>query len=133
MMYTSGSIVGCFISAAAMFGVMAFFGYTTGKDLTSFGRILSMALIGVIVGSLINMFFFSAGFNLLLNIVSVAVFTGLTAYNMQNLKRIGAGLETEGNDSADGYKLAILGALVLYLNFINLFLTLLELFGRRRD
>jgi FtsH-binding integral membrane protein len=128
--YTMGSIVGVFISSAAMFGVMALMGYTTKTDLTKFGSIMMMALIGIIVASLINMFMHSSQLDYLISFVAVLVFTGLTAYDVQKLKNIGAGVEYGTESTA---KLSILGALTLYLDFINLFLALLRLFGNRRN
>jgi FtsH-binding integral membrane protein len=133
LIYTSGSVIGCFAASSAMFGIMAFMGYTTDKDLTSFGRILTMGLIGIVIASLINMFIGSSGMEYIISIVGVAVFTGLTAYDVQTLKRIGAGLEYEGTSNTQVSKLSIMGALRLYLDFINLFLMLLRLFGNRRD
>lgn len=133
LIYTSGSVLGCFAAASAMFGIMAFMGYTTDKDLTSFGRILTMGLFGIVIASIINWFMHSSGLEYLISIVGVAVFTGLTAYDVQTLKRIGAGLEYEGTDNTQVGKLSIMGALRLYLDFINLFLMLLRLFGNRRD
>jgi FtsH-binding integral membrane protein len=130
--YTSGSVIGCFGAASVMFGVMAVMGYTTDKDLTSFGRLMMMGVIGVFVSSLINMFLQSPAFNYIIGIVGVAAFTGLTAYDVQKLKRIGAGIEYEGTSANDTKKLAIMGAVNLYLDFINLFLMLLRLFGGRR-
>jgi hypothetical protein len=128
--YTMGSIVGVFVSSAAMFGLMAIMGYTTNTDLTKLGSILMMALIGIIVASLINMFLKSDGMSYIISIVSVIIFTGLTAYDVQKLKNIGAGVEYGTEATA---KLSIIGALTLYLDFINLFLALLRLFGNRRD
>ncbi len=133
VVYTSGSVIGCFTAASAMFGVMALLGYTTDKDLTSFGRILFMGLIGIVIASLINMFIGSSGMDYLISIIGVAVFTGLTAYDVQMLKRVGAGVEYDGVGTADTKKLAIMGSLRLYLDFINLFLMLLRLFGGRRN
>lgn len=133
LVYTAGSVIGCFAAASAMFGVMAVMGYVTDKDLTSFGRILMMGLIGIIISGFINMFLRSPAFDYLISIVGVAVFTGLTAYDVQKLKRIGAGLEYEGTSPNDTKKLAVMGALSLYLDFINLFIMLLRLFGNRRD
>lgn len=112
---------------------MAVMGYTTDKDLTSFGRILTMGLIGIVIASIINMFLGSDRMGYIISIVGVAVFTGLTAYDVQKLKRIGEGVEFEGTSASDTKKLAIMGALNLYLDFINLFLMLLRLFGGRRD
>lgn len=133
LVYTSSSVAGCFGAAAAMFGVMAFMGYTTEKDLTSFGRILMMGLIGILISFVINWFLKSAMLDYLISVIGVAVFTGLTAYDVQVLKRIGAGLEYEGTSVNDTKKLAVMGALRLYLDFINLFLMLLRLFGNRRN
>ena len=133
LIYTAGSVLGCFASASAMFGVMAVMGYTTDKDLTSMGRILTMGLIGMVIAMLINWFLQSSGLGYLISLVGVAVFTGLTAYDTQKLKRIGAGLEFEGTSASDTKKLALMGALNLYLDFINLFLMLLRLFGGRRN
>lgn len=128
--YTVGSIVGVFASAAGMFGMMALVGYTTKTDLTKFGSIMMMALIGIIIASLINMFMHSSQLDYIISFVSVLVFTGLTAYDVQKLKNIGAGVEYGTEATA---KLSIIGALTLYLDFINLFLALLRLFGSRRD
>lgn len=131
--YTAGSVLTCFLSAAAMFGVMAFMGYTTNKDLTSFGRIMMMGLVGIIVASLINFFMKSATVDYIVSFIGVMVFTGLTAYDVQKLKRIGSGLEYDGVGAAEVRKLSILGALNLYLDFINIFLFLLRLFGGKRN
>jgi FtsH-binding integral membrane protein len=133
LQYTANSIFGCFVSAAAMFGIMAVMGYTTTKDLTSFGRLLTMALIGIVVAMLINIFLQSDTMGYVISIIGVMVFTGLTAYDVQKLKRIGEGIEYEGAGQEQTKKLAILGALNLYLDFINIFLFLLRLFGGRRD
>ncbi|MFM8432755.1 MAG: Bax inhibitor-1/YccA family protein, partial [Bacteroidota bacterium] len=105
-------------------------GYTTNTDLTKMGSLLMMALIGVIIASLINMFVKSENFSLAISVLSVIIFTGLTAYDVQKLKNIGAGVEYGAEATA---KLSILGALTLYLDFINLFLALLRLFGNRRS
>ncbi len=131
--YTSNSVFGCFASAAAMFGVMAFLGYTTKQDLTKFGRIMIMGLIGIIIASLINMFMKSGTMEYIISFVGVMVFTGLTAYDVQKIKRIGENLDENGQVVAsDVKKLSIIGALTLYLDFINLFLMLLRLFGSRK-
>jgi uncharacterized protein len=131
--YTANSVIGCFASAAAMFGIMAIMGYTTKKDLTSFGRLLTMGLIGIVIAMLINMFLKSDTMGYLISVIGVAVFTGLTAYDVQKLKNIGAGVEYGEISEVDGKKLGVLGALTLYLDFINIFLLLLRLFGGRRD
>ena len=133
LVYTASSVVGCFAASSAMFGVMAFMGYTTSQDLTSMGKLLTMGLIGIVVASIINMFLHNGPLDFIISIVGVAVFTGLTAYDVQKLKRIGAGLEYEGVGKQETAKLAIMGAMSLYLDFINLFLMILRLFGSRRD
>ena len=133
LIYTTSSVIGCFAAASAMFGVMAVMGYTTNKDLTAFGSILQMALIGIVIAMLINMFIGSERMDYIISIIGVMVFTGLTAYDVQALKRIGMGVEYEGMDAGNTRKMAVMGALRLYLDFINLFLMLLRLFGGRRD
>ena len=129
MVYTASSVLTCFISAAVLFGVMAVAGYTTQQDLTKFGSLLMMFLIGVVIASLVNFFLKSSQLDYIISFVGVAVFVGLTAYDVQKLKRIGEGIEY-GDASAN--KMVIMGALTLYLDFINLFLMLLRLFGRRK-
>jgi FtsH-binding integral membrane protein len=129
LVYTSVSIFGTFAAAAAMFGLMSVVGYTTKTDLTKFGSIMMMGLIGIIVASVINWFLQSDSMSYIISFIGVLVFTGLTAYDVQKLKRIGAGVEF-GLESTS--KLVILGALNLYLDFINLFLFLLRLFGDRK-
>lgn len=131
--YSPGSIIGCFASASVMFGVMAVMGYSTDKDLTSFGRIMAMGAIGIFVAMMINMFLHSSGMAYVISIIGVAVFTGLTAYDTQKLKRIGAGLEFDGTSAVNVKKLALMGALSLFLDFLNIFLFLLQLFGNRRN
>lgn len=124
--YTASSVLGVFITTSVVFAVMAVAGYTTNQDLTKFGAILTMFLIGIIVASAVNMFLGSSGLSLIITYIGVAVFVGLTAYNVQNLKRIGASDDIEGGTKS---KLGLIGALTLYLNFVNLFLMLLRLFG----
>lgn len=130
LVYTASSVLTCFISAAVLFAVMAIAGYTTQQDLTKFGSLLMMFLIGVVIASLVNFFLKSSQLDYNISFVGVAVFVGLTAYDVQKLKRIGQGIEY-GDASAN--KMVIMGALTLYLDFINLFLMLLRLFGRRND
>jgi FtsH-binding integral membrane protein len=127
--YTAGSVLSVFITSSVLFGVMAIAGYTTHQDLTKFGSIMIMLLVGIIIASVVNMFLHSSGMDMLISYVGVAVFVGLTAYDVQKLKRIGAGLEY-GDASAK--KMALMGGLTLYLDFVNLFLMLLRVFGRRR-
>ena len=113
-----------------MFGIMALVGYTTKTDLTKMGSLLFMALIGIIVAGLVNLFLHSNGLSYIISFVAVIVFTGLTAYDVQKLKNIGANVEYGAEATT---KLSVLGALTLYLDFINLFLALLRLFGSRRS
>ena len=127
--YTASSIFGVFLSAAVVFGIMAIAGYTTNTDLSKFGSIMYMIFIGIFAVSLINFFLGSAQIDYIISFLFVAVMIGLTAYYMQMLKRIGAGIEY-GNDETK--KLVLIGAFVLYTTFINLFISLLRIFGRRR-
>ena len=129
LVYTSESIYSTFGISALMFGTMAVIGYVTKTDLTKMGNILLMALVGIIIASLVNMFLHSNALGYVISFVSVIVFCGLTAYDVQKIKNLGG--ETE-MDSASKSRLGILGALTLYLDFINLFLSLLRLFGRRK-
>lgn len=131
--YSSASVFGCFISASLMFGVMAVMGYTTQQDLTSFGRLMMMGLFGIVIASLINMFMKSDTMDYVVSVIGVLVFTGLTAYDVQKLKYIGEGMEQEGLPAVEAKKRSVMGALTLYLDFINLFLMLLRLFGGKRD
>ncbi|GAA4095296.1 Bax inhibitor-1/YccA family protein [Mucilaginibacter panaciglaebae] len=129
LIYTTSSVLSVFISSSLLFGVMAVAGYTTQQDLTKFGSLMFMGLIGIVIATLVNMFMHSSGLDMAIAYIGVAVFTGLTAYDTQKLKRIGAGLEY---GDATSKKYAIMGGLTLYLDFINLFLMLLRVFGRRR-
>ena len=129
LVYAQSEIYTTFGISAALFGVMALTGYTTKTDLTKLGSILFMALIGIIIASVVNMFLGSSQMDYIISFIGVLVFTGLTAYDVQKLKRIGAGVEY-GSEAAA--KLSIMGALNLYLDFINLFLMLLRLFGSRK-
>lgn len=128
-MFLASSVITMFIAAAGIFGVMAIAGYTTKQDLTSFGSILIMIFFGAIIATLINVFMGSAQMSYILSYIFVAVFIGLTAFYVQLLKRIGAGVEY---GEAEKRKLTIIGALVLYSTFVNLFIRLLMIFGRRR-
>ena len=111
-----------------MFGGMAAYGYVTKRDLTSMGSILFMALIGLIIGSIVNIFWANSVLYWLVTFAGVIIFAGLTAYDMQKLKRIGE----SGIDGESAQKVSILGALSLYLDFINMFLFLLRIFGNAR-
>ena len=129
LIYTSASIFKTFAVTAGMFGIMTFVGYTTKTDLTKFGSLMMMGLIGIIIASVVNMFMRSGTFDYIISFIGVLVFTGLTAYDVQKLKRIGAGIQY---GSQPAKKLVIMGALSLYLDFINLFLFLLRFLGNRR-
>ena len=126
--YTTASVAQVFFVTAATFGAMSLFGYTTKRDLTSWGSFLFMGLIGILIASLVNIFLQSGMMNLVISIVGVIVFTGLTAYDTQRIKE-----EYDVNhDGSIAGKNAIMGALRLYLDFINLFIMLLRLLGDRR-
>jgi len=129
LIYTGASIFSMFLTSALLFGIMAVAGYTTKSDLTKMGSILIMIFMGAFVASLVNFFIGSSQFQYIISFVFVAVFIGLTAYYIQLLKRIGAGIEY---GSAESKKLVIIGAFVLYTTFINLFMSMMRLFGRRR-
>lgn len=129
LVYAATSVVACFLTASLLFGVMAVAGYVTHQDLTRFGSILMMLLIGLVIASLVNFFLNSDQLGYIISFVGVAVFVGLTAYDVQKLKRIGEQVEY---GATAGKKLSIMGALTLYLDFINLFLFLLRFFGGDR-
>ena len=129
MVYTMSSIASVFFITAGMFLVMSLLGYFTRMDLTRLGSILFMALIGVIIASLVNIFLKSEMLYWVVSYVAVVVFVGLTAYDTQKIKQM---LVEYGEVDEMGYKLALFGALTLYLDFINLFLYLLRIFGDRR-
>ena len=129
--YAPGAIVNAFVTSAGMFGAMSLYGLTTKKDLTSWGSFLFMGLIGIIIASVVNIFLQSPMMHFIISGVGVLVFTGLTAYDTQKLKHMG---EAAPMDDATAIRRGtILGALTLYLDFINLFLMLLRLFGGSRD
>jgi FtsH-binding integral membrane protein len=128
LMFSMSSIFLCLAITAGMFGTMAIAGYFTKTDLTGFGSILRMALIGIVIASLVNLFLNSETMDWIISYVGVAVFTGLTAYDVQKLKAIGAGLQ----DNNSRAKYSLMGALTLYLDFVNLFLMLLRIFGDRK-
>lgn len=130
LIYTASSIGTVFFLASAVFAIMAVAGYTTKTDLTKLGSILFIGLIGIIIASLVNMWLGSGTMDYIISILGVVIFTGLTAYDVQKLKRMGEQVAT-GSETAQ--KMALMGALSLYLDFINLFLLLLRLFGGRRD
>lgn len=127
--YTGTSIAMVFGVTAAVFGLMAVAGYTTKTDLTKLGSILFIGLIGIVIAMVVNMFLQSSAMGYIISVISVIIFTGLTAYDMQRLKHLG-GTVVNGTEMAQ--KMALMGALSLYLDFLNLFLALLRLFGNRR-
>jgi uncharacterized protein len=128
--YTFGSIVQTFAVAAGMFGVTSIFGYLTGADLSKLGNVMMMALWGIIIALVVNLWLQNPMIDLLLSAVGVVVFTALTAYDTQKIKQMGQHMMGSGQMAS---KVAVLGALTLYLDFINLFLFLLRFMGRRRD
>lgn len=129
LLYTGESIARVFFVTAAMFGGMSLLGYSTKRDLTGMGHFLIMGLWGVIIASIVNLFMNSSGLGFALSILSVVIFTGLTAYDTQKLKAIYYQVSGYGDATA---RTAIMGALNLYLDFINLFMSLLRLMGDRR-
>ena len=130
LVYTKGSLMMIFVSSAIMFALLALYGYTTNTNLDSLGKILIFGLLAIIITSIINIFINSSGLDITLSIVSVVLFLGLTAYDMQKLKSIYSYYQSDSNMLE---KSAIYGALNLYLDFINIFLELLNLFGKRND
>jgi FtsH-binding integral membrane protein len=128
ILYTTSSISTVFFITAGTFASMAIIGYTTKTDLSSWGKILLMALIGLIIATIVNVFIKSTMFNLILSYVGVLIFVGLTAYDSQKIKQ----MLLQTPDASEGaQKIALLGALTLYLDFINLFIYLLRIFGKR--
>ena len=130
MIYTAASIASVFFITAATFAVMALIGYTTKTDLTSVGKLLFMALIGLVIATIVNMFIGSSTLTMICSYVGVLIFVGLTAYDSQKIKQM---LQQAPDAGESSQKLALLGALTLYLDFINLFIYLLRIFGDRRD
>lgn len=127
--YKLGSILNVFLSSVALFAVMAIAGYTTKTDLTKMGSLLMIGLIGIVIASVINIFMQSDKMSFICSILGVIIFTGLTAWDVQKIKNLAA----EDDGSTPFRKLAVMGALNLYLDFINIFLYLLRLFGGRKD
>ena len=126
--YSLGSIAKTFFITTGMFGVMALVGATTKRDLSKMGSILFMALIGLIIASLVNIFLHSSGLDWIISLIGVVLFTALTAYDVQRVKRLAT--ESDLYDDTQVGRLAVISALSLYLDFINLFLYLLRFFGR---
>ena len=126
--YTASSVTIVFFITAGTFGAMALIGYTTKADLSSMGKILFMALIGLIIATVVNLFVKSSGLTMILSYIGVLVFVGLTAYDTQKIKQ----MLLQAPDASEGaQKMALLGALTLYLDFVNLFIYLLRIFGKR--
>ena len=128
IVFTQISIVRVFFISSATFAAMSLYGYTTKKDLTSLGGFLFMGLIGIIIASLVNIFIGSSALQFAISVIGVLVFVGLTAYDTQKIKN----MYYEGDSHSVSGKKALMGALRLYLDFINLFILLLYLFGQRR-
>jgi FtsH-binding integral membrane protein len=129
LVYTHATLASAFVVSAATFGAMSVFGMVTKRDLTGMGRIMMMLLIGLIIASIVSIFWHNSTLQVLMNYVGVLVFVGLTAYDTQKLKMIA---EQTQNDSAMAARMSVVGSLVLYLDFINLFLFILQLMGDRR-
>jgi hypothetical protein len=128
LLYTGASVAQVFFVTAATFGAMSLYGYTTKRDLSGFGSFLFMGLIGIIIASLVNMFMQSSMMQWVISVIGVLIFTGLTAYDTQSIKES----YYVGDDGTIAGKKALMGALRLYLDFVNLFLMLLRLMGDRR-
>jgi FtsH-binding integral membrane protein len=126
IVYTVGSIVSAFMGAAVLFGTMSFYGYFTKRDLSGMGQMLFVGLIAIIIASIINIFLGNSLFQIVISAVAILIFLGLTAYDTQRLREL-------VSYERDTQRAEIMGALSLYLNFINLFIHLLQLFGTRRD
>ena len=127
--FTLGSVFAAFVSTAALFGAMTILGYTTKVDLTKMGTFLIIGVFGLVIAMVVNMFINSGPLDMLISMAGVLIFTGLTAYDTQRIGRMAAQISAPGEAAA---KLAVFGALKLYLDFINMFLFMLRLFGRRR-
>jgi FtsH-binding integral membrane protein len=125
VVYNMGSIVSAFMGAAVLFATMSFYGYFTKRDLTGVGQFMFIGLIAIIIASIINIFIGSTVFPMVISAIGIIVFLGLTAYDTQNIRSM-VSVENDG-------KAEVMGALSLYLNFINLFLLLLQLFGGRKE
>jgi hypothetical protein len=129
LVFTHASIARVFFITAGTFAAMSLYGYTTRRDLTQFGSFLFMGLIGIIIASLVNMFVASSALQFAISVIGVVVFTGLTAWDTQQIKE----MYYEGDGAEIASKKAVMGALRLYLDFINLFMMLMQLMGTRRD
>lgn len=130
IVYTMSSIAGVFFCTAGTFGVMSVYGYFTKTDLTRMGNICLMALLGIIIATVVNIFLDNTFFDLIIAYIGILLFVGLTAYDTQKIRRIAETHDLGATDA--GQKMAIMGALTLYLDFINLFLYMLRIFGDRK-
>lgn len=130
ILFTGQSIARIFLITSSVFASMSLFGYTTKRDLTSFNSFLMMGLLGIIISSLINIFFHSSVLQFIISIISVLVFTGLTAYDTQNIRSIYYYNSNSGQENLK--KIAIISALTLYLDVINIFISLLHIFGEQK-
>jgi FtsH-binding integral membrane protein len=129
LVYTGASVARVFFISAGTFAAMSLYGYSTGRDLARFGSFLFMGLIGIVLASVVNIFVASSTLHFVISVIGVLLFTGLTAYDTQRIKEI----YVSGRGGAEMAKLALMGALTLYLDFINLFVMLLQLTGERRS
>jgi hypothetical protein len=129
LVYTGASIARVFFITGGTFAAMSLYGYTTKRDLTQFGSFLMMGLIGIIIASLVNIFIASSALQFAISVIGVLVFVGLTAWDTQQIKE----MYVASDDGQLAGKKSIMGALRLYLDFLNLFLMLMQLFGQRRD
>ena len=129
LVFTGTSVARVFFITAGMFGAMSLYGYTTKRDLSAFGSFLFMGLIGIVLASVVNMFLASTALQFAISVIGVLLFTGLTAYDTQRIKELYNSLD----DSEVYGKKALMGALTLYLDFINLFIMMMQLLGNRRD
>jgi len=132
LMYDLGTVAMAFLSTAALFGAMTIVGLTTKMDLTKWGTFLFMGLIGLLIAMLVNIFFRSTVFDLIVSVAGVLLFTGLTAYDTQKILRMASDPRVQADGSALLGRLSVLGALTLYLDFLNMFLFIMRLMGRRR-
>jgi FtsH-binding integral membrane protein len=133
LVYTGTSIARAFFVTAGTFAAMSLYGYTTKKDLTAFGSFLMMAVIGLLIASVVNIFLKSSGFSYIISILAVLIFTGLTAYDVQKIKEMYYHYQVGSIDDETIKKVAIMGALTLYMDFINIFMNLLHLLGEKKE
>ncbi|MBQ7168312.1 MAG: Bax inhibitor-1/YccA family protein [Synergistaceae bacterium] len=131
LVYTSESVYTAFLSTAGMFGAMSLYALYTKRDITSWGSFLQMGLLGLIIAMVINIFVGSTAAETVISVIGIIIFMGLTAYDTAKIKALADGIGMNDDEAAG--KIAVIGALSLYLDFINLFLYLIRLFGKRRD